>query len=47
MLKKLLKKTKNGVTKTQLCVLETRKWAAANASALMDLVTTGVRTAGS
>ena len=47
MLQKFFKKTKDGVSKTQLYVLETGKWAAGNASALMDLVTVGVRTAGS
>lgn len=47
MLKKFFKKTKDGSAKTQLYLLETGKWAAENASALMDLVTTGVRTAGS
>jgi len=34
------------VKKTRLYVLESGKWAAGNASALMELLTTGVRTAG-
>ena len=47
MLKKIFKRTKDGVAKTQLHLLETGKWATGNASALMDLVTTCVRTVGS
>jgi hypothetical protein len=35
----------NRAKKTRLYVLETGKWAAGNASALMDLLSTGVRTA--
>jgi hypothetical protein len=35
----------NRAKKTRLSVMETSKWAAGNASALMDLLSTGVRTA--
>lgn len=47
MLKKVFKKTKDVVTKTQLYVLETLKQAAGNTSALMELTTTSVRTSDS
>jgi hypothetical protein len=48
--KKLLNRMKtpiNRAKKTRLYVIETGKWAAGNASALMDLLSTGVRTAAS
>jgi hypothetical protein len=45
--KKLLNRmrtTGNRAKKTRLYVMESGKWAAGNASALMDLLSTGVRT---
>ena len=49
-LKKLsnrVKTTRDRFKKTRLYVFESSKWAAGNASALMDLLTTGVRTGAS
>ena len=43
---KVIKKTGDRVKKTQLYVSETGKWALNNASGLMDLLSTGVRTCG-
>ena len=40
-----MKTTGNRAKKTRLYVMETVKWGAGNASALMDLLSTGVRTA--
>ena len=48
--KKLLNRMRtpgNRAKKTWLYVMETGKWAAGNASALIDLLSTGVRTAAS
>ena len=42
-----LRTTGDRVKKTRLYVLESSKWVAGNASSLMDLISTGVRTGAS
>ena len=47
MKKKLTNRIKDRVKKTRLYVMESGKWAAGNASVLMELLSTGARTVGS
>lgn len=42
-----VRRTRDRVKKTQLYLLESGKWAAANSSVLLDLLCTGVRTGAS